>query len=101
MKKEETVKIINLDTGYSDRKNRTVITSDINASLYSRELTCLLGPNGAGKSTLLKTLTSFLPPLKGDIIIEGRPLNAYSETDMANVIGYVLTERHSNDNKSV
>lgn len=101
MKKEETVKIINLDTGYSDRKNRTVITSDINASLYSRELTCLLGPNGAGKSTLLKTLTSFLPPLKGDIIIEGRPLNAYSETDLAKVIGVVLTERLSIDNMSV
>ncbi|MDE5881683.1 MAG: ABC transporter ATP-binding protein [Muribaculaceae bacterium] len=101
MKRNETIKIIGLDTGYSDRKHTTVITRDIDASLYSRELTCLLGPNGAGKSTLLKTLTAFLPPLKGDILIEGRALNAYSESDLAKVIGVVLTERLNLNNMSV
>ena len=101
MKKQETIKIIGLDTGYSDRKHTTVITHDINASLYSRELTCLLGPNGAGKSTLLKTLTAFLPPLKGNILIEGRALNYYSESDLAKVIGVVLTERLNISNMSV
>ena len=101
MKKKETIKIIGLDTGYSDRKHTTVITHDINASLYSRELTCLLGPNGAGKSTLLKTLTAFLPPLKGEILIQGRTLKAYSESDLAKVIGVVLTERLNISNMSV
>ena len=101
MKRNETIKVIGLDTGYLDRKHTTVITRDINASLYSRELTCLLGPNGAGKSTLLKTLTAFLPPLKGDILIEGRPLNSYSESDLAKVIGVVLTERLNINNMSV
>ena len=101
MKTNETIKVIGLDTGYSDRKHTNVITRDINASLYSRELTCLLGPNGAGKSTLLKTLTAFLPPLKGDILIEGKPLVAYSESDLAKVIGVVLTERLAINNMSV
>ena len=101
MKTNETIKVIGLDTGYSDRKHTNVITRDINASLYSRELTCLLGPNGAGKSTLLKTLTAFLPPLKGDILIEGKPLVAYSESDLAKVIGVVLTERIAINNMSV
>ena len=101
MKRNETIKVIGLDTGYSDRKHTTVITSDINASLYSRELTCLLGPNGAGKSTLLKTLTAFLPPVKGEIMIKDRPLNAYSESDLAKVIGVVLTERLNINNMSV
>ena len=101
MRRNETIRVVGLDTGYSDRKHTTVITHDINASLYSRELTCLLGPNGAGKSTLLKTLTAFLPPLKGDIMIEDRLLNVYSDSDLAKVIGVVLTERLNINNMSV
>ena len=101
MKRDETIKVMGLDTGYLDRKHTTVITRDINASLFSGELTCLLGPNGAGKSTLLKTLTAFLPPLKGDILIEDRPLDSYSESDLAKVIGVVLTERLNINNMSV
>ena len=101
MKKNETIRVKDLETGYSDRKNTTVITRDINASLYSRELTCLLGPNGSGKSTLLKTLTAFLPPLKGEILIHGRPLSSYSELELATVIGVVLTERLTVNNMSV
>lgn len=62
------------------------------------ELTCLLGPNGAGKSTLLKTLSGFLAPISGDILIDGRPLTAYSSTELARMIGVVLTERITLDN---
>ena len=101
MKSNETIKVTGLDTGYSDRKHTTVITHDINASLYSRELTCLLGPNGAGKSTLLKTLTAFLPPLKGEILIRERPLDDYSESELSKIIGVVLTERLNINNMSV
>ena len=101
MKRNETIKIIDLDTGYSDRKHTTVITHGIKASLYSGELTCLLGPNGAGKSTLLKTMTAFMPPLNGDILVEGKPLETYSDSELAKVIGVVLTERLSINNMSV
>ncbi len=101
MKRTETIRVIDLDTGYCDRKNTSVITRHINALLYSRELTCLLGPNGAGKSTLLKTLTAFLPPLKGEILVENKALDSYSESDLAKVIGVVLTERLNINNMSV
>ena len=46
--KEETIRVVGLETGYNSKKGATVITRGINASLYSGELTCLLGPNGAG-----------------------------------------------------
>lgn len=100
-KKEATIRIVDLDTGYHSKKGTTVITRGISASLYSGELTCLLGPNGAGKSTLLKTLTAFLPPVKGDIFIENKPLNEYSDSDLSKVIGVVLTEKLSLSNMSV
>lgn len=101
MQKEETIKVIDLATGYHNKKETIVITRDINASLYSGELTCLLGPNGAGKSTLLKTLTAFIPPICGEIYIEFKPLSSYSDAELAKVIGVVLTEKLSINNMSV
>ncbi len=98
---KETIKVVDLSTGYHNKKGTAVITRDINASLYAGELTCLLGPNGAGKSTLLKTLTAFLPPVKGEIFIEQKPLQAYSDADLAKVIGVVLTEKLYVNNMSV
>ena len=99
--KEETIRVVNLETGYHLKKGTTVITRGINASLYSGELTCLLGPNGTGKSTLLKTLTAFLPPIKGEIFIEQKPLEEYSDAELSKVIGVVLTEKLSLNNMTV
>lgn len=101
MEKQETVKVVNLTTGYSSKKGNTEVTRDINASLYSGELTCLLGPNGAGKSTLLKTLTAFLAAIKGEILINGVRLNDYSDSDLSKEIGVVLTDKISLNNLSV
>ena len=98
---QETVRVDSLATGYSGKKDNIVITRDINASLYSGELTCLLGPNGAGKSTLLKTLTAFLPPIKGEIVIGGKNLSLYKDSELAKVIGVVLTEKLSITNMTV
>lgn len=101
MQKDETVKVVDLSTGYRDKKGTTVVTSGINASLYNGELTCLLGPNGAGKSTLLKTLTAFLPPIHGNVFIENKPLEYYTDAELAKVIGVVLTEKLAITNMSV
>lgn len=100
MKHDITIDIRNLVTGYSPGRDPNVVTCGISASLRSGELTCLLGPNGAGKSTLLKTLSSFLPPLDGDITLLGRPLRSYSNTARSRLIGVVLTDRVSLDNMS-
>lgn len=99
--RKETIRVENLVTGYSDKHKRISITNGINSSLYSGELTCLLGPNGAGKSTLLKTLSGFLPPLSGNVIIEGKNLSEYKDSELAKVIGVVLTEKISLNNMSV
>lgn len=99
--REETVRVSGLDTGYRTKNGVSVITRDINASLYSGELTCLLGPNGAGKSTLLKTLTAFLPPLGGDVYVRQKALGSYSDSELSKVIGVVLTEKLTLNNMTV
>ena len=82
-----------LSTGYHTKKGDRVVSRDITARLQAGELTCLLGPNGAGKSTLLRTLAAFQPPLDGELLLDGRPLNAFTPQERATRIGVVLTER--------
>jgi iron complex transport system ATP-binding protein len=69
------------------------VTSNIDASLRTGELTCLLGPNGAGKSTLMRTLAGMQAPLGGTITIDGRDVRAMSAKDLARVVSVVLTDR--------
>ena len=98
---QPTIQIESLSTGYRNKKNVTIVAHDINATINGGELTCLLGPNGAGKSTLLRTLSAFLPPVKGDITIMGRNLRDYSDRELAKTIGVVLTEKTDLRNMTV
>ena len=66
---------------------------NISANLFGGGLTCLLGANGVGKSTLLRTLSGFIPKFEGDITILGKPVEEYSDRELARTIGVVLTER--------
>ncbi len=101
MPSQSSIIISDLSTGYSSGRHVSTVTTGINAELIPGELTCLLGPNGAGKSTLLKTLSGFLRPLSGEIIINGRNITDYSDHELAKVIGVVLTERIHIANMSV
>ena len=100
-KREETVRVHDLETGYKGKNGDVAVTRGVDASLYSGELTCLLGPNGAGKSTLLKTLTAFIPPLKGKIYIESKEISDYNDSELSKVIGVVLTDKLSINNMTV
>jgi iron complex transport system ATP-binding protein len=82
-----------LTTGYHTKKGDRVVSHGLTARLQAGELTCLLGPNGAGKSTLLRTLAAFQPPLSGELLLDGRPLNSFTAQQRATRIGVVLTER--------
>lgn len=101
MDNSRAIELKNLSTGYRHRGDETVIASGINASLRRGELTCLIGSNGAGKSTLLRTLAGFIPPLGGEVKVEGRPIGDYTEIELAKIIGVVLTDRLSLNNVTV
>ncbi|WP_338874473.1 heme ABC transporter ATP-binding protein [Spirosoma sp. SC4-14] len=49
----------------------------------SGELVAIVGANGAGKSTLLKLCTHELKPSMGEIRLRNKPLQHYSEKDLA------------------
>lgn len=101
MEGKETVKVIDLTTGYRNSKGEKCVTGNLSASLRAGELTCLLGPNGAGKSTLLRTLAGFQKPLSGKVFLEGRELRDYSGNELARTVSVVLTERPTLENMDV
>lgn len=88
-----TVRLKDLSIGYSGKKDKTVVASGMNGSIRCGELTCLLGANGVGKSTLLRTLSAFQPKLGGDILIEDRSIDEFTDKELSRVIGIVLTEK--------
>ena len=97
-----TIQIKDLSIGYKLHNGKTkTIASHINATVESGMLTCLIGRNGTGKSTLLRTMTGFIPPLEGQVIVEGRDLSMLSATERARIISIVLTERPETDNITV
>ena len=57
----------NLNVGYGT----LAVGRNINIAVEAGKVTCVLGPNGAGKTTLLLTLSGFLEPLAGEILIDG------------------------------
>ena len=82
-----------LSIGYRTGKRTTHVHQDLQFQLYRGELTCLLGANGTGKSTLLRTLSASQPALSGKLLLDGRPLEEYSERERSQSIGVVLTDK--------
>lgn len=88
-----TLTITDLTTGYRSKNRTYAVGERLTASLYSGELTCLIGTNGCGKSTLLRTLTAFLPPLSGQVVMNGKMLAGYTRDELSRLVGVVLTDK--------
>ncbi len=93
MEKNPVITASDLSIGYRTGRRTSIVHRYLSFQLYSGELTCLLGSNGAGKSTLLRTLSASQPPLAGELMLENKPLNAYSEKERSRRIGMVLTDK--------
>ncbi len=95
------IHIEDLSIGYREKKKTRVVAEHIQADICAGELTCLLGTNGVGKSTLLRTLSAFQPKLGGTISVQGKDIDAYSDRQLARLVGLVLTEKCDIRNMSV
>lgn len=92
------INLSQLSVGYS--LSHPVI-SDINLELRSGQLACLIGENGIGKSTLLKTLTGFLPKLKGSLLLGDRDIESFSQRELARQVSIVLTQKPDVQNLTI
>ena len=66
-----------ISIGYSNKKEQTIIASDIDITLERGKLIALIGANGVGKSTLLRTITGIQKTISGTVFLneKKRPPN--------------------------
>ena len=51
---------------------------DLDLSVRHGEIVTLIGANGAGKSTLVKTVSGLLPPMTGQVLLNGQRIDTMS-----------------------
>ncbi|MBN2535431.1 MAG: ABC transporter ATP-binding protein [Spirochaetales bacterium] len=49
------------------------VLDTINLTVNKEEFVAVVGPSGCGKTTLLNIIGGFLPPVSGEVFIEGKP----------------------------
>jgi branched-chain amino acid transport system ATP-binding protein len=78
-----------LSAGYAGQP----VVHDVDLEVHAGEVVLLLGPNGAGKTTTMLTLSGELPPLAGEVSLNGVPTRAPLYRRARSGLGYVTEER--------
>jgi iron complex transport system ATP-binding protein len=79
------------DAGYQIEGHSLI--EAISLRVQPGEMLGLIGPNGAGKSSLLRLLGGLWKG-SGEIVLEGRPLSAYTAQEVAQHIAHVPQNTH-------
>jgi NitT/TauT family transport system ATP-binding protein len=56
-----------------------VAVQEVSFDLPRGEFVCVVGPSGAGKTTLLRCLAGLSSPTRGDVLLDGAPVQGASE----------------------
>jgi peptide/nickel transport system ATP-binding protein len=83
--------------GFGTRKRINAVD---NVSLVVRagETLAIVGESGSGKTTLAKMMMGLLAPSRGQILLDDRPLSAWSRRDIARQVQFVFQDPYSSLN---
>ena len=73
------LEIRDLTLAYGER----VALRDVSLSLARGELLGVVGPNASGKSSLIRAITRVVPPLRGEVWLDGSPVRDLSQRELA------------------
>jgi len=65
------------------------ILKGVDIEFKAGEVVAILGPSGAGKSTLARCLLGIWPDAKGEVLLDGRPIEQWSRADLGPQVGYL------------
>ncbi|MBM6829431.1 ABC transporter ATP-binding protein [Anaerotignum lactatifermentans] len=69
------------------------VLAEVNLRLLPEGVTMLLGRNGAGKTTLMKTILGRYRPKRGQVLLDGRPVEQWTAGERSRRIAYIPQER--------
>ena len=87
---EGRIEVQNLHFSYGRGEKK--VLKGVDLSIAPGETVALIGPSGGGKTTLMKLLLGFYPPDKGEILVDGEPLEQFGLRRFRKQIGAVLQE---------
>jgi ATP-binding cassette subfamily B protein len=68
------------------------VLTNISFELKKGEKLALVGENGAGKTTLIKLLLRLYDPTKGEILMDGVPVQQYRKQDYQKMLGAIFQD---------
>lgn len=80
------------DVGFTYQNGSEEVLKGLNFNLPCGSVTALVGPSGAGKSTTADLLLGLLRPTKGQILVDGKALDAETLGSWRKFIGYIPQE---------
>lgn len=69
------------------------VIDKLNIEVHAGKVTVLLGANGAGKSTTMHTLAGMIPPMSGEVRVEGKPTRLPLHLRARDGLAYVTEQR--------
>ncbi|MGR5946308.1 multidrug ABC transporter permease/ATP-binding protein [Enterobacter sp. C4G1] len=85
----KTLELRNVTFRYQDN---AFSVGPVNLTIHRGELLFLIGGNGSGKSTLAMLLTGLYQPQSGEILLDGKALNAEKPEDYRKLFSAVFTD---------
>ena len=80
---ESLVEIRNVHKVYKRDSFDVPVLNGVSVHVNRGDYLALMGPSGSGKTTLLNLIAGIDRPTKGQIIVDGKEISAYSETKLA------------------
>jgi phospholipid/cholesterol/gamma-HCH transport system ATP-binding protein len=78
--------------GIVNRFGSQTVHDHINLDVMGGEILGIAGGSGSGKSVLLKTLTGLRRPDRGEVLLEGKPVEQVAPDERASLIGVLFQQ---------
>jgi putative ABC transport system ATP-binding protein len=85
------LKDINLTIGRGSNLERKVL-NNLNLQVNRGEFVIIIGCNGAGKTTIMNIISGYRQPDSGEIIIDGKNVTNYSQTQRSSLVAKVMQD---------
>lgn len=91
---ESLVEIRNVHKVYKRDSFDVPVLNGVSVHVNRGDYLALMGPSGSGKTTLLNLIAGIDRPTKGQVIVDGKEISAFSETKLAgwraNHVGFIF-----------